>query len=135
MSNTHHYFSNALGSVDYVPEAYVQLRWSGQLLRSLELRALYVHTRNLLEREKLCCLLADHRAMSAAPLAADQHWLLQQWLPDLAGRRHTTHYAVLPALNPACRLHTATVVQDLQRYLSVALFDDPRQAVAWLQAA
>lgn len=135
MLATHHYFSNALGAIDFVPDAYVLLRWSGQPLSSLELRALYVHARNALERTGLCCLLVDHRTMPTLPDIADQEWLLTQWLPETVARTRTTHYAALPALDPACRLHTEPVVQDLRRYLSVALFDNPEQAAAWFHAA
>ncbi|MCC3159740.1 hypothetical protein LJ737_21035 [Hymenobacter sp. 15J16-1T3B] len=135
MPATRHYFSNALGSIDFVPGAYVQLRWSGQPLSSPELRALYIHVRNVLERKGLHCLLVDHRAMASAPDAADQQWLLTQWLPETAARTRATHYAALPAPDPARRLHTEPVVQDLRRYLSVALFDDPEQAAAWFDAA
>lgn len=134
MPAARHYFSNALGVIDFVPDAYARLRWSGQPLSSPELRALYVHVRNVLERKGLHGLLVDHRAMPTAP-AADQQWLLTQWLPETAARVPATRYAALPAPDPACRLHTAAVVQDLRRYLAVALFDEPEPAVSWLQAA
>ncbi|MCC3156489.1 hypothetical protein LJ737_04525 [Hymenobacter sp. 15J16-1T3B] len=135
MSDTRHYFSNAAGSIDFVPGDYVRLRWSGQPLTSPELRALYVHARNVLERKGLRRLLVDHRAMPAAPEPADRQWLLTQWLPDTVARTRATHYAALPAPDPARRLHTEPVVQDLRRYLTVALFDDPEQAAAWFHAA
>ena len=130
-----HYFSNALGSIDYVPDAYVSLHWSGQPLNSLELRALYVHARNLLERANLSCLLADHRAMSAAPAPADQEWLLTNWLPATVATTHNMRYAVLPAQEPSHRLHTAPTVDKLRHYVSVALFDDLNRATTWLQTA
>lgn len=135
MFSTHHYFSNALGSVQYVADAYVLLRWARQPLSSPEWRALYIHTRNLLAREGLSALLVDHRAVPAAPTAADQQWLLTRWLPDVAARTGVARYAALPAPDPICRLHTEAVVGDLRRYLTVALFDDPVQAEAWLRAA
>ncbi|QDA60211.1 hypothetical protein [Hymenobacter jejuensis] len=104
-------------------------------MNSSELRALYIHTRNLMEHQHLCCLLADHRAMLAALDSADQEWLLTQWVPETVSRTCYTHYAVLPALEPAHRLHTDPVVHDLRRRLSVALFENPDQAVRWLQTA
>lgn len=61
------YFANAVGAVHFVPDAFVYLHWSGHPLSSPELRALYVHTRNLLLRHNLPGILADHRAMPAAP--------------------------------------------------------------------
>lgn len=135
MSATQYYFSNAVGSVDFVPGDYVQLRWSGRPWSSSEWRALYVHTRNVLENMGICCLLVDHRAMPAAPDLADQQWLLTQWLPETVTRTRATRYAALPALDPAHRLHTEPVVQDLRQYLSVALFEDPEQAAAWFHTA
>lgn len=135
MLPTHHYFSNALGSVQYVADAYVLLRWNSQPLSSPEWRALYVHTRNLLEREGLRALLVDHRAVPAPPAAADQQWLLTRWLPDVATRTGVARYAALAAADPVCRLHTESVVYDLRRYLTVALFDEPDPAAAWLTAA
>lgn len=134
MSTPRHYFSNGLGTVEYLPDAYAHLRWSDQALSSPEWRALYVHVRNLLVRKALPGLLVDHRRAAAAPTTADQHWLLSQWLPDLVAHTPVARYAALPAADPACRLHTEAVVLDLRRYLTVALFDEPGPALSWLAA-
>ncbi|WP_324672753.1 hypothetical protein [Hymenobacter sp. GOD-10R] len=133
MLTTHHYFSNALGTLEYLPDSYVYLRWSGKAPTSLELRALYIHARNLLERTNLCCLLVDHRALPAAFDAADQEWLLTRWLPETTAHTHCNRYAVLPALEPTHRLHTDPVIAKFRCYFSVALFEDLNQATAWLQ--
>lgn len=101
MLPTRHYFANAVGVVDYLPGHYAYLHLSGAPLGSLELRALYIHTRNLLQRESLCCLLADHRAMPTAPTLADQQWLLHTWLPQTIVETGYSHCAVLPAPDPA----------------------------------
>ncbi|GAB3829641.1 hypothetical protein [Hymenobacter jeollabukensis] len=135
MPTTHTYFANALGAVLYVPDAYLTLRWTDQPLSSHEWRALYVHARNLLERAGLRGVLADHRAATAPPTAADQQWLLTRWLPDVATRTGLVRYAALPAPNPSHRLHTGPVVHDLRRFLTVGLFDDPAPAADWLRAA
>ena len=129
------YFTNAVGTVDFVGGAFVHLRWSGQPLRSPELRALYVHARNLLLRHALPGLLADHRAMPAAPTPADRQWLLGQWLPQTVAQTRYVRCAVLPAPDPTHRLHTAPLVRDLRRYLAVTLFEDYAPAVAWLSSA
>ena len=52
MIPTRFYFSNAVGSVDFVPDSYVYLHWSGAPLTSLEFRALYEHVRNLWQRHQ-----------------------------------------------------------------------------------
>lgn len=134
-SAARYYFSNALGTIDFVPGAYACLRWSGQPLSSPELRALYVHARNALTSNRLTRLLVDHRAMPAAPAPADQRWLLTQWLPATAAHAPAIRYAALPAPEPSRRLHTEAVVRDLRRFLAVGLFNDAAQAVSWLQAA
>ncbi|MGI4863336.1 MAG: hypothetical protein ACRYFZ_05385 [Janthinobacterium lividum] len=134
MLPTRHYFANAVGVVDYLPGHYAYLHWSGAPLGSLELRALYIHTRNLLQRESLCCILADHRAMPTAPTAADQQWLLHTWLPQTIADTGYSHCAVLPAPDPAHRLHTPPVVAELQQqHLVVTLFEDLEYADTWLQ--
>ena len=135
MIPTRFYFSNAVGSVDFVPSAYVYLHWSGAPLTSVEFRALYVHTRNLLERHKLHAILADHQAMPAAPDEADQEWLLRQWLPETIAATSLARYAALPTPDPDRRLHTETVLKGLRRHLEVAVFDDLDEASAWLKAA
>ena len=128
-----HYFSNAAGAVLYVPGSFVYLHWTGEPLNSVELRALYVHARNLLLRYDLRRILADHRAMPAAFSPADRDWLLTDWF------RHTTEdiprvrYAALPSPDPQRRLHTDDVVQALRRHAEVALFDDVTAATAWLE--
>ena len=135
MVPTRFYFSNAVGSVDFVPRSYVYLHWSGVPLTSVEFRALYVHVRNLLERHKLQAILADHHAMPAAPEEADKTWLLQQWLPATVAATALTRYAVLPTPEPGHRLHTETVLEGLRRQLQVGIFDDLQAASSWLTAA
>lgn len=134
MFSTRHYFANAVGVVDYIPGRYIYLHWSGAPMSSLELRSLYVHARNLLEREHLCCILADHRAMPEAFTTADQHWLLHTWLPQAIADTDYSHCAVLPAPNPAHRLHTPPVVEELRQHIAVNLFQDLDHADSWLQA-
>lgn len=132
MVRTLHYFSNAIGSVDYVPHAYVYLHWSGTRLSSLEFRALYVHARNLLKRHKLTTILADHQNMPDAPDDADRQWLLDEWLPQAVAETSFARYAVLPAPDPDHRLHTDKVLHDLRQYVTVAVFENLEQANAWV---
>jgi NhaA family Na+:H+ antiporter len=132
---TQHYFSNAVGSVDFVPNGYVYLHWSGAPLSSLEFRGLYTHARNLLKRHQLHGILADHRAMPDAPTDQDREWLLKQWLPQTVAQTGFVHYAVLPATDPANRLHTGVVMRDLEHYVKVSLFDDLEQAASWIATA
>ena len=132
---THYYFSNAVGSVDYVPDAYVYLHWSGAPLSSLEFRALYVHARNLLLRHRLPGILADHHAMPQAPSEADRTWLLQKWLPQAVAETPFVRYAVVPTPDPVNRLHTEAVIDALRKHVTVALFDDLETAVAWMATA
>ena len=132
MVPTRFYFSNAVGSVDFVPHAYVYLHWSGAPLTSGEFRALYVHVRNLLQRHKLQAILADHHAMPMVPAAADQQWLLEQWLPETIAATSLARYVALPTADPSRRLHTETVLESLRRHLQVAVFDDLEKASDWL---
>ncbi|MBF9221249.1 hypothetical protein [Hymenobacter ruricola] len=135
MSQSLHYFSNAVGSVDFVPREYVALHWTGAPLSSLEFRALYVHARNLLRRHRLKGILADHHAMPEAPTPDDREWLLREWLPQTLEETPFTHYAVIPMPDPANRLHTDAVLQDLRQLVTVGVFDDVDQARNWMQAA
>ncbi|MGY3091364.1 hypothetical protein ACVWYF_004430 [Hymenobacter sp. UYAg731] len=134
IEDTHHYFSNAVGSVLYVPGSFVYLHWTGEPLHSSELRALYVHARNLLLRYDLRRILADHRAMPAAFDEADRDWLLTDWFPHTVEEIPHVRYAALPSPDPQRRLHTDAVVAALRRYATVALFDDSTTATSWLQA-
>ncbi|WP_345235897.1 hypothetical protein [Hymenobacter saemangeumensis] len=129
------YFSNAVGSVDFVPGSYVYLHWTGADISSVEFRALYVHVYNLLKRHELKGILADHRAMPAAPPAADRDWLLNEWLPKALAETGLARYAVLPMPDPAQRLHTDSVIGQLRQSLETAFFDDVDPAAAWLMAA
>ena len=132
--DTKHYFSNAVGSVLYVPGSFVYLHWTGEPVSSVELRALYVHARNLLLRYELRRILADHRAMPAAFEPDNRDWLLTDWFPHTTEDVPRVRYAALPSPDPQRRLHTAEVVQVLRRYAEVALFDDIAEATAWLEA-
>ncbi|GAA3921225.1 hypothetical protein [Hymenobacter algoricola] len=134
MAPTHFYFSNAVGSVDFVPHSYVYLHWSGAPLTSGEFRALYSHVRNLLQRHNLKAILADHQAMPTAPNEADRAWLLEQWLPETIAVTALARYAALPTRDPGRRLHTETVLEGLRHHLQVAVFEDLDQASAWLTA-
>ena len=136
MLSTQFYFSNAVGSVLFVPGAFVYLHFSGEPMSGPELRALYVHAANLLARYGLRGILADHRAMPAAPEASDRDWLLTEWLPHtVPPPPPTIRYAVLPSPSPARRLHTEDVLRDLGHYVKVAVFEDLEGAADWLRTA
>jgi NhaA family Na+:H+ antiporter len=136
MLPTYHYFGNAVGSVDYVPaDGYLYLHWSGVPLTGPEFRALYVHAHNLLRRYHLRGILADHRAMPAAPAAPDREWLLATWLPAVLADTDLTHYAAVPAPDPAHRLHTPAVAEQLSRTVTTAFFEEIPPAIDWLRAA
>lgn len=132
LEETKHYFSNAVGSVLYVPGSFVYLHWTGEPLHGPELRALYIHARNLLLRYKLHLILADHRAMPAAFGAAERDWLVNDWFPQTTEEIPRVRYAALPNPDPQRRLHTDEVVQALRRHAEVAVFDDIAPATAWL---
>jgi hypothetical protein len=135
MLPTHHYFANAVGSVDYVlDDGYLHLHWSGTPMTGPEFRALYVHTHNLLRRYPLRGILADHRAMPAAPAAADRHWLLATWLPAVLADTHFERYAVVPTLEAAHRLHTPAVTEQVRRVVTTAFFEELPPAINWLRA-
>lgn len=134
LEDTKHYFSNAVGSVLYVPGSFVYLHWTGEPLHSLELRALYVHARNLLLRYELRRILADHRAMPSAFSPAERNWLLTDWFPHTTEEIPRIRYVALPSPDPQRRLHTKEVVQALRRHAQVAIFDDINAATAWLEA-
>ncbi len=134
MSPTQHYFSNAIGSVDFSPEeGYLHLHWSGAPMTSPEFRALYVHAHNLLRRYRLRDILADHRATPAAPDPADRDWLLTIWLPDVLDDTAFERYAVVPTLAPEHRLHTPAVAEQLRRVVATAFFKEIPPAVDWLR--
>jgi hypothetical protein len=134
MSPTQHYFSNAVGSVDFVPlDGFIYLHWSGAPMTSTEFRALYVHAHNLLRRYPLTGMLADHHAMPAAPDPADRDWLLDEWLPAVLEDTQFTRYAVLPTLDPSHRLHTPAVARKVSRIVDTAFFDDLDAAATWLR--
>ena len=136
MSPTQQYFSNAVGSVNFVPaDGYLLLRWTGHSMTSPEFRALYVHAHNLLLRHHLRGVLADHRAMPAAPDPADRTWLLHTWLPQAVAETEFRRYAVVPTLDPAHRLHTDVVKDEICRSVTTELFAEVAAAVAWLRAA
>ena len=134
MLPTQLYFSNAVGSVLFVPEAFAYLHFSGEPMSSPELRALYVHAANLLTRHGLPGILADHRAMPTAFGAADREWLLTEWLPHtVPPPPPTIRYAVLPNSSPLRRLHTDEVLHDLEQYLVVRVFAELEEAATWLK--
>lgn len=128
------YFSNAVGSVDFSPEdGYLHLHWSGEPMTSPEFRALYVHAHNLLRRYHLRGILADHRAMPAAPDPADREWLLATWLPAVLEDTTFERYAVVPTLAPEHRLHTPAVAEQLRRVVTTAFFAGIPSAADWLR--
>ena len=134
MLPTQLYFSNAVGSVLFVPESFVYLHFSGEPMSSAALRALYVHAANLLARHSLTGILADHRAMPTAFAAADREWLLTEWLPHaVPPPPPTIRYAVLPNSSPIRRLHTDEVLRDLEQYLIVRVCEDLEGAASWLK--
>ncbi|WP_460550236.1 hypothetical protein [Hymenobacter daeguensis] len=135
MLPTRLYFSNAVGSVLFVPDAFIYLHFSGEPMTSPELRALYVHAANLLARHGLTGILADHRAMPAAFEPPDREWLLTEWLPGtVPPPPPTIRYAVLPNPSPVRRLHTEDVLRELGHYVSVTVFESLEEAAASLQS-
>ncbi|MGI4870324.1 MAG: hypothetical protein ACRYFX_03990 [Janthinobacterium lividum] len=94
-----------------------------------------MHAYNMLLRYHLRGILADHRAMFAAPDPADYDWLLTTWLPQVVAETEFRRYAVVPALDPAHRLHTSLVRDEVRRSVSTELFAEVAPAIAWLRAA
>lgn len=134
MLTTQNYFSNAVGSVDFSPEdGYLYLHWSGAPMTGPEFRSLYVHAHNLLRHYQLRGILADHRAMPAAPDPADRDWLLNTWLPAVLEDTAFERYAVVPTLTPEYRLHTPAVAQQLRRLVTTAFFEEIPPAIKWLR--
>ncbi|MDQ2795304.1 MAG: hypothetical protein M3Y12_15030 [Bacteroidota bacterium] len=135
MISTQIYFSNAVGSVLFVPDSFAYLHFSGEPMSSPELRALYIHAANLLARHALPGILADHRAMPAAFDAADREWLLSEWLPHtVPPPPPTLRYAVLPSASASRRLHTDEMLHILEDFLIVSVFDNTNQAADWLKS-
>lgn len=77
-----------------------------------------MHAHNLLLRYHLRGILADHRALLAAPDPADHAWLLTTGLPQVVAETWFRHYAVVPALDPAHRLHTSLVRDEVRRSIT-----------------
>ena len=102
-------------------------------MTSPEFQALYVHAHNLLRRYHLRGLLADHRAMPAAPAAADREWLLTTRLPAVLEDTAFERYAVVPTLAPEYRLHTPAVAEQLRRLVTTAFFAEIPSAAEWLR--
>jgi len=80
-------------------------------------------------------ILADHRAMPNAPAAVDRDWLLTHWLPVTLEDTKLSRYAVVPSLEPAHRLHTPAVAEQLRQAITTAFFEEVPPAVDWLRAA
>lgn len=127
------YFSNAAGSVDYLPEeGYLYLYWTGAPVSSDEFRGLHAHAHHLLRQLALTGMLADYRALPIMLPLADQQWLVEEWLPKVVSDTPLRRYAALPAPEPSRRLHSWPVLVRVQHWLAATLFEDVSAAEAWL---
>ncbi len=129
------YFENAAGRLLEHPDGYVVFRYYAGKRKFIDLQALFVHTRNLLQRNNWHRLLGDQRLM--APFTPEESaWIVSYWLDGTHQRSGGLYGAVLLANDVFARLSMGQVMHEAKASaLTYRLFDNEVEAVSWLLQA
>ena len=127
------YFENSVGRLLEHPEGYVVFEYKPGKRKLTDLQALFVHTRNLLERNQCHRLLADQRLMT--PFTKEESvWVAEYWLDGSRQRPGGLYGAILLAQDVFARLSMDQVMHEAKAStVTYRLFDKFDDAVAWLQ--
>ena len=128
------YFENAAGRVEEDTAGYVRLVYYPGPRELPVWQGLMQHTKHLLARQGRGIMLIDQRRMTPFS-AADQAWLVEEWLPHAIVEGGYRYGAVLQAEDAFARLSMETVrtqARDLR--LTYRYFPDETEAVGWLLA-
>jgi len=126
------YFENPVGRILEHPGGYVVVEYAAGPRDFATFQAFLTHTSQVLRRHKWHKMLADQRHM--APFTQQERaWINEFWLAQKAKDGYLLYGAVLLPEDVFSRLSTNLVLQDAQQSaLTYRLFDDEKEAVAWL---
>jgi len=126
------YFENAAGRIWTEPAGYLRLDYHAGRRQETDFRALLTHLRQAMSRHGRGRVLINQRLMTGFS-AAEERWMVQEWLPTAVQENGYRFGAVLVADDVFARLAMSNVAmasRDL--YHQYHNFADEQEAVAWL---
>jgi hypothetical protein len=134
-TNASLFFHNEQASILEHTDGYVRIDWNPVPIQSGALRTIYEQVLRLLRHAGLTKILSDHQLMPPL-LAADQHWLSDEWVPRAIAEAGYRHGAVVEAHDLLSRTSIVQVVNQLGNLpLTVRYFEDDWRAAEWLRCA
>ncbi|WP_188813706.1 hypothetical protein [Hymenobacter cavernae] len=125
------HFTNAVGSIYYCSQGYIQLTWSSERIQLTELQVFYEQTLSLLDSTNSRKILSEHGQRQPLPAAA-QHWLTHDWIPRAIKQVRVEYCAIVDGSNPMHRLSTQTVIMQAPAEFVFKRFATSVEAEAWL---
>ncbi|MDU0370073.1 hypothetical protein ACFPAF_06695 [Hymenobacter endophyticus] len=126
------YFQNKAARILEDPAGLLRVIWSAEERDQLTFRAVFNHMVQALQRHGWSKILVDQRQMRAFS-AAEQHWVVQEWLPRAVQEGGYRYGSVLVAEDVFTRLATAYITTSVQNLpLVYRTFSDEASALQWL---
>lgn len=128
------YFRNPAAEITYWPAGYLRTDWRSMAAEPTELRAIYEHVLQAMQRYEVKVLLFVHQQPETIPPAV-KDWLVANWIPRAIRQGKYQRCAIVESSNAEARQATQAIGRQIAGTLDYALFADVETAIAWLLAA
>jgi hypothetical protein len=126
------YFKNNAGCVWEEPAGYLRLEYYPGPRLEAQFRALLTHARQAMQRHSRGRMLVNQQQMSPFT-AAEEIWMMNDWLPQAVRENGYRHGAVLVAHDVFARLAMTGIVMTSRKLgHTYRNFEQESEAVAWL---
>ena len=126
------YFRNVAATISYVAAGYVRLDWQAVPSTANDLKAIYEHVLQAMQRYRSTAIMSVHNQRPAMPPEV-QSWLVTDWIPRAVRDASYTRCAVVEAATPMSRLAARAVGIESKGLIDFRYFDGDVPADTWLR--
>jgi hypothetical protein len=131
LNNFIQYFRNPAAEITYWPAGYLRADWHSMATEPTELRAIYEHVLQAMQRYQVTALLFVHRQPEAIPPPV-QEWLVANWIPRAIKQGNYQRCAIVEDSSAEAKQVTQAIGRQLDGTLTYAFFADVEMAITWL---
>ena len=105
--------------------------WRSMATEPAELRAIYEHVLQAMQRYQVTALLFVHQQPEAIPPAV-QEWLVANWIPRAIEQENCQRCAIVEGSSAEARQTAQAIGRQIDGRLSYAFFANVEAAITWL---
>jgi len=125
------YFRNPAAEITYWPAGYLRADWRSMAAEPAELRAIYEHVLQAMQRYEVTALLFVHQQPETIPPSV-QEWLVANWIPRAIQQGKYQRCAIVENSSAEARQATQAIGRQVDGTLAYAFFADVEAAITWL---